>query len=127
MPVFATMTRPNRASCGCPVTSTTAARAPTMALNLVSTFARMMSDTGLLVRLPVSFVSPAATRSATCALVSPLCCGWVSTHPPIGRLSVSILASGPLAGRSAVPMAGRGGAPLVTILVMITPVSPWFA
>jgi hypothetical protein len=41
-----------------------------------------MSDTGLLVRLPVSFVSPAATRSATCALVSPLCCRWVSTHPP---------------------------------------------
>ena len=89
MPVFATMTRPNRASCGCPVTSTTAARAPTMALNLVSTFARTMSGTGLLVRLPVSFVSPAATRSATCALVSPLCCRWVSTRPPIGRLSTS--------------------------------------
>ena len=107
MPVFATMTRPNRASCGCPVTSTTAARAPTMALNLVSTFARMMSDTGLLVRLPVSFDSPAATRSATCALVSPLCCGWVSTHPPSAGSSASILASAPPAGRSAAHWRGE--------------------
>jgi hypothetical protein len=93
MPVFATMTRPNRASCGCPVASTTAARAPTIALNLVSTLARTMPDTGRLVRRPVSFTSPAATRRATCALVSPLCCGWVSTNPPIGRQSTAILAS----------------------------------
>src|SRR5258705_4019642 len=49
----------------------TASIAPRIALNRVKTFARMISPIVRLVRSPVSFTAPRATRSCTSAAVRP--------------------------------------------------------
>src|SRR5881394_3750666 len=50
----------------------TASIAPRIALNRVKTFARMISPIVRLVRSPVSFTAPRATRSCTSAVLRPV-------------------------------------------------------
>ena len=65
------ITKPNRPSWIGPITRMIANSTPTIALKRVSTLARTISPTVRLARAGTSFVVPAATRSATCAAVSP--------------------------------------------------------
>ena len=72
MAAFQTMTRPKSASAGDPTTSTATNSTPRMALKRVRTLARMMAESGRLVCSSTRLTWPAATRSATCAAVSPV-------------------------------------------------------
>ena len=67
-----TMTIPNRPSVGEPNARISTSIVPRMALNRVSTFARMISVSVRLVRSPASLTSPRAVRSATSATVNPV-------------------------------------------------------
>ncbi len=72
MAAFQTMTSPNSASAGDPTSSTATNSTPRMALKRVRTLARMMAESGRLVCSSMRLTWPAATRSATCAAVSPV-------------------------------------------------------
>ena len=65
------MTKPNNASWSGPTASSMTNRVPMMALNGVNTFERTISDIERDVFAGTSFTSPAATRCATWADVSP--------------------------------------------------------
>jgi hypothetical protein len=65
-------TKPNNPSAGDPNTRISASIVPRIALKRVKTFARTIWVRVRLVRAPLSFVCPCATRASTSAAVRPL-------------------------------------------------------
>jgi hypothetical protein len=113
IPLLATSSSPNTASCTGPTTRITASSPPSSALNRVITFARRISPRVRLGPGPTRLTRPAATRSATCAPVNP------SARSALSPRARSASGGGPTGGATAPPALSRPMPGTVTIATLV--------